>query len=128
VGAEHAQHLIVALETDYTISKDWTGGLYCGITLNWDYANTHVDLSMPGYIKDALRKFQHPLPKHPQYAPHNWTVPAYGQRIQYAPLPDAAPPATAAEITLAQAIVGTLLYNSRVVDPTLLMPLSTMAS
>jgi hypothetical protein len=88
VGAEHAQHLIAALETDYTVSKDWTGGLYCGITLNWDYANKHVDLSMPGYIKDALHKFQHPLPKCPQYAPHNWMVPAYGQRIQYAPLPD----------------------------------------
>jgi hypothetical protein len=83
VGAEHAHHLI-------TVSKDWTGGLYCGITLNWDYANKHVDLSMPGYIKDALHKFQNPLPKRPQYAPHNWTVPAYGQRIQYAPLPDAA--------------------------------------
>jgi hypothetical protein len=83
---------------------------------------------MPGYIKDALRKFQHPLPKCPQYAPHNWTVPAYGQRIQYAPLPDAAPPATAAEITRAQAIVGTLFYNSRAVDPTLLVPLIALAS
>jgi hypothetical protein len=36
VGAEHAKHLIPALETDYTLSKDWTGCLYCGITLNWD--------------------------------------------------------------------------------------------
>jgi hypothetical protein len=66
--------------------------------------------------------------KRPQYAPHNWTVPAYGQRIQYAPLPDAAPPATAAEITRAQAIVGTLLYNARAVYPTLLVPLSALAS
>jgi hypothetical protein len=43
---------------------------------------------MPGYIKDTLHKFQHPLPKSPQYAPHNWTVPAYGQRFHYAPTPD----------------------------------------
>jgi hypothetical protein len=128
VGAEHAHHLISALETDYTASKDWTGGRYCGITLNWDYADKHVELSMPGYIKDALHKFQHPLPKRPQYSPHNWTVPAYGQRIQYAPPPDAAPPATAAEITRAQAIVGTLLYNARAVDPTLLVTLSALAS
>jgi hypothetical protein len=82
---------------------------------------------MPGYIKDALHKFQHPLPKRPQYAPPNWTVPAYGQRIQYAPLPDAAPPATDAEITRAQSIVGTLVYNARAVDPTLLIPLSALA-
>jgi hypothetical protein len=128
VGAEHAQHLIAALETDYTVSKYWTGGLYCGITLNWNYTNKNVDLSMPGYIKDALHKFQHPLPKLPQYTPHNWKVPAYGQRIQYAPLPDAAPPATAAEITRAQEIVGTLLYNARAVDPTIIVPLIVLAS
>jgi hypothetical protein len=47
---------------------------------------------MPGYIKDALHKFQHPMPKHPRYAPHNWTVPAYSQRIQYALVPEATPP------------------------------------
>jgi hypothetical protein len=128
VGKEHAQHLIDALETDYTVSKDWKGGIYCGITLKWNYMNKHVDFSMPGYIKDALHKFQHPLPKLPQYAPHKCTVPAYGQRIQYTPLPDAAPPATAEEITCAQAVVGTLLYNARTVDPTLLVPLSALAS
>jgi hypothetical protein len=64
---------------------------------------------MPGYIKDAPHKFQHPMPKRPHYAPHNWTVSAYGQRIQYSPLPDSTPPATSAEITHAQTIVGTLL-------------------
>jgi hypothetical protein len=128
MGAEYAQHLIAGLETDYTVPKYWTGGLYCGINLNWDYANNHVDLSMPGYIKDALHKFQHPLTKRPQYEPRNWTLPAYGQRIQYAPLPDAAPPATAAEIARAQAFVGTLLYNARAVDTMLLVPLSAMAS
>jgi hypothetical protein len=37
VGQEHAQHIIDALETDYKVSKDLTGGIYCGITLNWDY-------------------------------------------------------------------------------------------
>jgi hypothetical protein len=91
VDKEHAEHLIDALEADYTVSKDWTGGLYCGITLKWNYVSKHVDLSMPGYIKDTLCKFQHPLPKRPQYAPYNWTITAYGQRIQYAPLPDAPP-------------------------------------
>jgi hypothetical protein len=48
VGKEHAKHLIDGLETDNTLSKDWTGGLYCGITLKWDYENKHVDISIPG--------------------------------------------------------------------------------
>jgi hypothetical protein len=122
---EHSHHLIDALENEYIVSKDWTGGLYCGITLKWDYANTRVDLSMPGYIKDVLHKYHHPMPKRPQFSPHNWTVPAYGQRIQYARLPDAPPPH---DISPSQGIIGTLLYNDRDIDPTLLFLLRSHSS
>jgi hypothetical protein len=83
---------------------------------------------MPGYIKDALHKYQHPMPKCPQYTPHNWAVPAYGQIIQYAPLPDSSPPATSQEITRAQAIVGTLLSNDHALYLTLLLALITLVS
>jgi hypothetical protein len=38
------------------------------------------------------------------------------------------PPATSQEITRVKAIVGTLLYNSRALDPTLLVPLVTLTS
>jgi hypothetical protein len=75
---------------------------------------------MPGYVNDALRKFQHSMPKRLQYAPHKWTIHDYGQRIQYAPLPDASPPETSQEITCAQAIVDMLIYNDRDVYPALL--------
>jgi hypothetical protein len=61
-GLANAHHLINALEQHYTVSKDWTGALYCGITLDWDYLRRHVDLSMPGYITAMLHKYQHPLP------------------------------------------------------------------
>jgi hypothetical protein len=98
------------------------------VSFKWEYANKHVDLSMPDYIKDALHKYQHPMPNHLQYAPHNWTFPAYGQRIQYAPLPYKSPLATPQDITRAQGIVSTLLYNARTMDPTLLVPLSSLAS
>jgi hypothetical protein len=84
-GLANVHHLIKALEQHYTMSKYCTGGLYCGITLKWDYLNTHVDLSMPGYITAMLHKYQHPPAKRPQYAPHKWTEPAYGQCIQYDP-------------------------------------------
>jgi hypothetical protein len=43
-------------------------------------------------------------------------------------LPKATPTATAEEITRAQAVVGTLLYNAHAVDPTLLAPLSALVS
>jgi hypothetical protein len=83
---------------------------------------------MPVYITSMLHKYQHPPSKRPQYAPHIWTEPAYGQRIQYAPLPDESAAASAADITRAQGIIGILLYYARSVDPTLIVPLSTIAS
>jgi hypothetical protein len=127
-GLANAHHLIDTLEKKYTVSKDWTGGLYCGITLHWNYLHRHVDLSMPGYITAMLHKYQHPPSKRPQYALHTWTEPDYGQRIQYAPPPDESAAASAAHITRAQEIVGTLLYYTRSVAPSYIMPLSTIAS
>ena len=32
-----ADNLISALQSKYEVTQDWTGGLYCGIKLNWDY-------------------------------------------------------------------------------------------
>jgi hypothetical protein len=51
VGCEHAEHLIACIKETYELTKDWTGDLYCGIKLNWNYKARTVDLSMPGYIK-----------------------------------------------------------------------------
>ena len=50
VGKEHAEHLAKTLEMLYTITTDWEGELYCGLTLKWDYVNHTVDVSMPGYV------------------------------------------------------------------------------
>ena len=59
ISKEHVNHLIAALQEHYTLDIDWAGKLYCGITLDWDYENGTVDISMPGYIKKLLHRFQH---------------------------------------------------------------------
>ena len=46
---------------------------------------------MPGSIPKALHKFQHPPPKKPQYAPHTWIPPVYGQKVQHALPPETLP-------------------------------------
>jgi hypothetical protein len=56
VGREHAEHLMACIKKNYNISSDWNGTAYCGLTLEWEYKNRTVDLSMPGYIKAALHK------------------------------------------------------------------------
>jgi hypothetical protein len=48
VGREHAEHLMECIKKNYNISNDWNGSAYCGLTLEWDYKNRTVDLSMPG--------------------------------------------------------------------------------
>jgi hypothetical protein len=65
VGREHAEHLMACIKKNYNISSDWNGTAYCGLTLEWDYKNSTVDLSMPGYINAALQKYQHPAPARP---------------------------------------------------------------
>jgi hypothetical protein len=70
VGQEHTDHLKASIEKHYQIFCDWIGSAYCGLQLNWDYKNKYVDLSMPGYIKAALHKLQHPPPTRIENAPH----------------------------------------------------------
>ena len=60
-----AQHLISTLQELYTISIDWTGSLYCGLSLLWDYVARTVDISTPGYVERALVKFLHVAPSRP---------------------------------------------------------------
>ena len=68
---QDAQDLINALEKNYEeVSVDWDGELLCGITLEWDYQNRTVDLSMPGQITKLLQSFLHPIPKKPEHQPH----------------------------------------------------------
>jgi hypothetical protein len=43
-------HLIASSKTMYKLTKDWTGDLYWGIALNWNYVNRTADISMPRYI------------------------------------------------------------------------------
>jgi hypothetical protein len=96
-NAADAEHLMTTLKELYTVSEDWDGAKYCGLTLDWDYTKRTVDISIPGYIERALQRFQHPTPSRPEHAPHAWQKPIYGAKTQYAPGPDSAPAIDAAD-------------------------------
>jgi hypothetical protein len=51
------KHLISSLQEHYSIAVDWTGCLFCGVKLTWDYINCMVDLHIPDYINKALLKY-----------------------------------------------------------------------
>jgi hypothetical protein len=83
---------------------------------------------MPGYIPTLLHKFQHKPPFKHQGAPHSWTTPTYGAKVQYATPDDSSPVLPPARITIIQKKIGTLLYYAVSVDPFMLPALGTIAS
>jgi hypothetical protein len=122
------EHLIDHLKTDYELTEDWDGDLYCGIKLKWDYVARTLDISMPGYIIKQLQKYKHACPPRPQHCPYSPEPKRYGSDAQR-PLPeDTSPPLSKEDIKHVQRVIGSILYYARAVDLTVLMALSTIAS
>jgi hypothetical protein len=127
VGKQHADYLRNALLKTYELTTDWAGTVYSGITLKWDYKNRTCDISMPGYVSNVLSKFQHDAPKHPQHTPSRYVTPVYGAKNQYA-TKDETSPLTAQQCLTIQKVTGSVLYDARAVDPTVLVPLNDITT
>lgn len=84
INKANAQRLIDALQEDYQITIDWTGGKYIGITFDWGYSRRKVHLTMPKYLAKALERFNHPKLKRSQNSPHPCVITIYGAKMQYA--------------------------------------------
>jgi hypothetical protein len=120
VKKEDVDHLIASIKSTYSLTEDWTGNMYCGITLKWDYENRHVDISMSGYIKKKLQEYGHIMPKKLQTCPYSPEPKQFGTEAQ-APLPaDTTLKLDAKGIKRVQQIVGSILYYARAVDMTVL--------
>ena len=83
----------------YTISEDWNGALYCGITLKWDYKNKTLDCSMPDYIKTGLERYEHATPTKPHHSPYQTAPQNYGAAAQEPMDMDESLAATTAKVT-----------------------------
>ena len=119
-------HLTQAIEKYYTFKVDVEAKQYVGIHLNWDYNHRNVQLSMDGYVAQALLEFEHAAPKVPYHAPSRYTPPRFGERIQYATV-DESDLLASDKITFIQRVIGKLLYYARAVDPTMLHAINDIA-
>ena len=128
VGKEHAEHLISVVKEHYDLTIDWEGKRYLGLTLDWDYSQRKVHLSMPEYIPDALKRFKHIRPNKRQDSPHQHVPPRFGERQQFATEEVSAPNLDAEQKKYVQQVLGTFLYYARAVDCTMLVALSAIAS
>jgi hypothetical protein len=122
-----ADHLLNALRAHYKISVDWEGKNYCGLSIHWNYHKQYVDVSMPDYVPSTLARLQHQTPARPQHAPHQWTQPAYGQKLQLAPI-DETPKLDATGKLFVQSCVGSFLYYARAVDPSILPAINEISA
>ncbi len=110
----------------YTLVKDWTGDLYCGIKLRWDYDNQTVDISMLRYIQKKLQEYEHIRSKKLQHCPYLPEPKQYGSETQR-PLPeDESKLLDKQGKKSIQKIVGSILYYARAIDMMVLMALSTI--
>ncbi len=120
-------HLNAIIKSTYKVTKDWTGNLYCGISLDWDYINRTVDISMPGCIKKKLQEYNHALPRCMQTCPCSPEPKKIGADAQTPLAIDSSPLLDEKGLKQVQKIVGSILYYARVVDTTVLMALSAIA-
>jgi hypothetical protein len=102
MGCKNAEHLKASIEKYYEISCDWTCSANCGLKLDWDYNNKTVDISIPGYLKAALHKFQHPKHARPEHAPHALNPSLYVAKIQFVEEPEESPPLAPKYVTRIQ--------------------------
>ncbi len=54
VNKADVEHVLSVLTENYEIDRDWDGTRYLGLTLDWDYKNGNVHLSVPEYIDNAF--------------------------------------------------------------------------
>ncbi len=121
------KYLVSSLQEHYSVAVNWTGSLFCGVKLTWDYVNHTVDLHMPDYISKALLKYQHQAPSKPQHAPYKATPILFKAQVQTVTM-DTTAPLSKECIKHVQDIVGTILYYGRAVDPTILPTIRAIAS
>ena len=80
VGKEHADHLLTVLKQEYKTSHEWEGTRYIGLTIEWDYIQHMVHISMPGYCEKAQIRFKYRIPNKPQNQTYPHVIPTYGAK------------------------------------------------
>ena len=114
VNKADVEHLLESLQTTYKLTVDWTGDLYCGIEVRWNYDKRYVNISMPGGIKKKLQDYGlHVVPNSLQNCPYAPEPKQFGVTAQAPAPPDDTPKLNNAGVKRVQKIVGSILYHGK---------------
>ena len=83
---------------------------------------------MLAYVTDVITRFRRDYPLKPQHQPYPHINPTYGTKSQYAEAADMSPPLSKEDKTIVQEVTGTFFYYARLVDPTILTALKSIAA
>ena len=107
-----------------------SGNSFCGFSLDWNYKEGYVDISMSGYVKKALQKLQYIQKIYPQYSLHDFTPIVYGSKgkQQLCNEDQVSPYLLLSEILYIQSTVGSFLYYGRAIDSSILPALNEIGT
>ncbi len=114
-------HLEKTLQlNDYKITVRPDVDQYLGMNIAFNRTHTAVTISIPGYVHKMLTRFRPQFldPAHrPARTPGRYIAPVYGRKSPQLTSFEDSPRLPPESITELQAIIGTLLYYARAVDP-----------
>lgn len=126
-GQKAVTHLLSTLRSLCAITIDWTGANYLGFTLDWDYVNHHVTISMPDFVKKALHQLMHKMPEKPVHSPACFTLPMHGKAVQWAEETPDLPLLLPEEFKKIKRAVGVFYYYARAMDVTMTVAINDLA-
>ena len=121
------EHLVTALREKYPLKVDWKAEQYIGIHLKWNYIDREVLCSMDGYVEQALKEFNHIIPKQQHSGPSKIERPDYGAKVQYVK-EDLTNKLNEEQIKFIQRVTGKFLFYARAIDDTMLHAINDIAS
>jgi hypothetical protein len=120
-------NLLTTLTKLYKIKVNYKGNKYLGMTIAINRKDRHVTLTMPGYVEKLLRRVK-PDGLKGAHTPAIYIPPNYKTTVTQRATMDTSQLASASEQKYLQSVIGTLLYYSRAVDPTLCTAIHELGS
>jgi hypothetical protein len=120
------EHLFAAIREEYRLEVDWSGSKYIGMSVDYNRKARWLDISMPGYVGAALKRFGVITSPKPTHGPMHFNPVIYGKQQQLVEHDDS-PLASDAQARLIREVVGVFMYYARAVDITMPCPLSKLS-
>jgi hypothetical protein len=127
INRDDVEYLASTLKQLYDITMDWSGSKYLGITVDHNYEAKELAISMPNYIHKLLERHHIDLDGPCTYSPAPYKFVPNGKQSNLNIEPDLSTLTDDAQQFIRR-VVGSTLYYSRAVDPTMLCDTNRLGS